>query len=438
MTNLGGSRRDFLKTLTTTTLVTGTSLTAFAKIVDKDKDDGYSKAILTGYNPSSPHFHPIKFMGNADFSKFISPMVSEAMAEAVKEAPKGRFVAWGIPFDIPDKVIFIKSEAFQLNIEPSSGNFIVFMHTSDQEEQKIRPDGFYEKPFRGMGRLNEVAANYVVGYEDGSEVVLPIRKRGQIGWFQRKWGENCVESVPHLKSRTLSFLDEKPNGVWGGYQTRVSSEDGKNWMNWLWAWENPNPGKKITGFRFEPSTQAPLIISAISIGNVVSNPLRWEQRQKAIFSLPKGSVFDPYRVETEMMAKIQLDLGQVISVTPRLVYPDMDWPESYNNKAPKILGYEIIVEYTAHPDAQFHINNEELIPVSGLINNKSNGLLKLIKPAHQKVAVHVNEKGSTKPVPVKFHAHGESGEYLAPVDRHRQPNTNGLRITASIMSSGNT
>jgi hypothetical protein len=35
----------------------------------------------------------------------------------------------------------------------------------------------------------------------------------------------------------------------------------------------------------------------------------------------------------------------------------------------------------------------------------------------------VVEKNSSKPVPVKLHIHGSSGEYLPPVDRHRIPNT---------------
>ena len=40
-------------------------------------------------------------------------------------------------------------------------------------------------------------------------------------------------------------------------------------------------------------------------------------------------------------------------------------------------------------------------------------------PAQQAVKLRVVERGSSRPVPVKLHVHGESGEYLAPVDRHR-------------------
>ena len=49
-------------------------------------------------------------------------------------------------------------------------------------------------------------------------------------------------------------------------------------------------------------------------------------------------------------------------------------------------------------------------------------MMRAVKPADQMVKIRVAEKGSKKAIPVKFHAHGESGEYLAPMDRHRQPN----------------
>jgi hypothetical protein len=70
----------------------------------------------------------------------------------------------------------------------------------------------------------------------------------------------------------------------------------------------------------------------------------------------------------------------------------------------------------------FHLFDQEPIPISNLKNNDNKHLIRAMKPADQKVKIRVVEKGRGKVVPVKFHAHGESGEYLAPVDRHRQPN----------------
>jgi hypothetical protein len=42
-----------------------------------------------------------------------------------------------------------------------------------------------------------------------------------------------------------------------------------------------------------------------------------------------------------------------------------------------------------------------------------------VPAANQRVLLRVEDRASGKPVAVKLHLHGEWGEYLAPVDRHR-------------------
>jgi hypothetical protein len=433
MTYIENSRRVFLKTLTTTAIIAPSSLPVFASIIgEQNKNDiaensksGIAKNDLSLHydGPASPLFEPLDIEGNLHISKIDISVVSEKMAEAVKSAPTGNSVAWGIPFKIPEQIIYLKKETFRLNISPRSGNWIVFMHTSDQVYLKRNDDGFYEKPFKGRGQLNEEVARYYVIYEDGTEAGIPICQRYHIGIFQQMWGENCIESVANYKPGPVDFYREITNDAWGWIQTRVNMGDRGTWINWLWAWENPNPEKKINGFRFEPLNKSALIISAISIGNVKSNPLRWNSRQKAVLSIAKGSVFNTVLDDKGLLTNIQLDLGQVISAVPGLIYPSQDWPQSYNNKVPANSENEIIIEYTAHPDAMFHRFGSEPIPISHMTANSDySNLIRPIKPADQKVKFRVVEKESGKAVPVKFHAHGESGEYLASMDRHRQPN----------------
>ena len=43
------------------------------------------------------------------------------------------------------------------------------------------------------------------------------------------------------------------------------------------------------------------------------------------------------------------------------------------------------------------------------------------RSARQRVRLRILDKESGKPVAVKLHVHGETGEYLAPLDRHRIP-----------------
>ena len=436
MTYLGKSRRNFLKAITTSTVLSATPMSPFSfgsignveespEGKDKIISDPVQKDMPALYDGAqSPLFHSLNVEGNKLLTSIDKSMVSGEMAGAVGSAPTGAGVAWGIPFNISNRIILLKNEVFQVNIQPFTGPWLIFLHTSDHSRLKQDDHGFYEKPFRGAGLLNEHIANYHVIYEDGLEISLPIRQRYQIGMFQQGWGENCIESVAAHKPRPVPFHHQQMDAglSWGSSQTRVSLEDRGNWINWLWAWENPKPDVKIKGFRFEPLNKATIIISSISAGSVKTNPLRWNSRQKAIFTLPGEIEFKPELDSYGLLNQVRLDLGQVISAVPRLSYPNQDWDLSYNNKVPEPASNEIIVEYAAHPEAMFHFPERDPIPVARFSNDPANEYARPVKTADRIVRIRIVEKGTNIPVPVKFHAHGESDEYLAPDNRHRMPN----------------
>jgi hypothetical protein len=339
------------------------------------------------------------------------------MTIAAEQAPVGDCVGWGIPFEIGDLII-LSEQAISINISPTAARWLVFMHTSDLREVDPNPAGFYS-PMRGEGQLAEHAANYVICYGDGSEECVPIRRRSQIGAFQRRWGENCFEAVAHQKSRPTLPPHEQLGDRWGWRQTRVNVADSEPWTNWLWAWENPHPNKEIIGLRFEPISGS-LVLSAISAGDCVSQPFRWHPRRKACLRLPEGIEFEPELDELGLSQHLQLDMGQVISVSQRMLYPKDSWPESYNNQNPIQSENEVLVEYTAHPQACFHLSGGEQIPVQHL--DEESSMLRTVPAANQPVTLRIVERKSQKLVAVKLHVHGEWGEYLPPNDRHRIPN----------------
>ncbi len=240
--------------------------------------------------------------------------------------------------------------------------------------------------------------------------------------FQQQCGENCIQAVAHHKPAPVRQHHEQTTGGWGGSQTRTNSADRGAWINWLWAWENLHPQKKIIGFRFEPKNKVAIVLSAITAGRINSNPLRWLSRQKLLFLLPEGTDFDATLSDDGLLSQIQLDLGQVISATPRTIYPNNKWEKTYNNMVPEISDKEILIEYTAHPEATFHLADGSKLPVSGVQKNSIRNQLRPITPALQNVKIRVLEKGNTKPIPVKLHIHGEADEYLVPINRHRIPN----------------
>lgn len=347
--------------------------------------------------------------------------MSPQMVGALEAAPSGSCTAWGLPFEI-DRVAVLADQPVTVDVPPVTARWLVFMHTSDVRAQAIAAGGFIS-PMRGEGQLGERAADYVIRYEDGSEARAPIRRRFELGAFQRRWGENCFAAVAQHKPHPLPLHFEDPLAsplAWGERAYRVAAEDDGSWVNWLWAWENPQPEKAICSFRFEPVTGV-VIVSGISAGDVSSSPLRWRTRRKARLVLPSGQPFKPALDPDGLLAQLQIDLGQVISAAPRLLYPEDTWFEGYNNQVPDLSATEVLFEYASHPEANLHHGEgagRRVSPVSALEENRD-GRVTPLAPANKAVTVRVIDAATRQTVPVKLHIHGEWGEYLPPVDRHR-------------------
>jgi hypothetical protein len=143
------------------------------------------------------------------------------------------------------------------------------------------------------------------------------------------------------------------------------------WVNWLWAWQNPHPDKTIVAVRFEPVSGV-VIVSALAAGDASSQPLRWRTRRKACLTLSPDEEFQPALDEYGQLQQIQLDLGQVISATPRSLYPEQDWERSYNNQLPVISDNEILIEYSSHPRRPFSSPHRPdcTRPASGIAGRK--------------------------------------------------------------------
>ena len=238
--------------------------------------------------PTISQFKPLTLRGNVSLNGMAKAGVSKEMSEAVGKAPSGNCVGWGIPFKI-GKVVVVKDNPISVKVGQVRAQWLVFVHTSDIIPLKANRQGFFPVN-RGPGRLGEHAADYVVVYDDGSEKRIPIRRRHQLGAFRRPWGENCTEAVVHTKQHSVPAHHEQMQRSWGRSQTRASSGNPGPWTNWLFAWKNPKPAKRILAIRFEPVSGV-VVVSAVSYGNASSMPFRWNSRQKAVLRLPKNTAF---------------------------------------------------------------------------------------------------------------------------------------------------
>lgn len=386
--------------------------------------------------PSSSLFSPVIFDGNISAADLKEAGLSERMTESLDNAPAGSCVCWGIPFECKDPIL-IQNEDITLDMEPVSANWLVFMHTTDIRTETGNKDGFFPAT-RGLDSLNEHVCDYVFSYADGTEEQAEIRRRHQIGAFSSMWGENCFQAVSCHKPRPLPGMpwETVRNDRWGFTQTFADAGDAsRQWFNWLWAWKNPHPEKEITGMRLE-HIQGAVLLFGISAGRTSSQPLRWRSRRKLVLTVPDDQEINLYLDEKGLIKPIQLDLGQVISAETRLVYPNSNWEETYNNKRPASSPKEIIIEYTAHPEAIVHLPHGEAVPLSRLEGDKQLERLEVITRADKTVILRAVQKETGKPVPVKLHIHGESGEYLTPQDRPRISNTSWFQDWAVDYSHG--
>ncbi len=365
--------------------------------------------------PASPLFRPLFFSGNAASGPLSRDLVSKEMAEASRWAPGGSCVIYGIPFRIGRAAVLVRNPVM-LKFKAIRAPWFVFAHTSDALPQQSDASGFISASI-GYGRLGEHAADYEVLRADGSRETLAIRRRYQIGAFRGPWGENCFEARAAGKPYSIRAHHEQMTAGWGYSQTRAQAGAHWRWRTWLWAWENPRPEVPIVGLRLLP-VKGPVVLFAVSAGNVSSNPLRWETRRKLTWRMPEGIKFEPRLDDLGNLKQIRLDLGQVIRVEAKRIYPQKDWEHSLLNSSAPPSDRDLLVEYTAHPEARFHFAGGKMRPVS---KGKAPEL-KTVPPARQRVELKVADRATGKPVAVKLHVHGASGEYLVPVDRHRIPN----------------
>lgn len=332
----------------------------------------------------------------------------------------GDCVLRGIPFNLTggiaaNNVAVIRDETLKyIFSSPVNDRFLIFLHSADAGMKEYFPDGII-RPMMGDPKLGENVCDYILEYADGTTMTIPVKRRININDFFTSFGENSFECVAHLKpysvlNNTEHLKDLKPEYDWGMMQTKVTSpEEWSKAHHWIYSLANPCVSKTLVSIQFVPKNGT-VFLFGITGCNLDEDPLRWESRQKMRLSLPKGEKLNG----SGGYDHFDIDLGKVICSHPVLDYKDSEWEKSYNNKHPAVSDNELIVEYTANENAFLYIGKggETVIP-----------LVKL-KDTCKKVTVRTIEVKSGEVVPVRIHIHGGHGEYIAPVNCHRNPNPN--------------
>jgi len=346
---------------------------------------------------------------------------SKTLEDLLTHLPKGDCTYWGIPFHAMEPVIIGEGSAeFTLDGGGKGCPYLVFMHTADIKEPVSNADGFI-KPVSGNPMLGDAIGKYVLKTASGREYAQEITRRYQTTEITQPFGEGSFTAVPHFKpGPVFTTTDAMAMGIqqdvwWGDSQTRVRGAGASKACAYLFAMENPCIDEDIVSLSLTVNEGSRFILLALTACFTDINPLVWDTRKKLRVKAPAGQGL------TGMPDETDIDMGSIISVTPYQDYDNDNWGDSYNNKLPNVVKDEAIIEYTAHPDANLIIRGERFIPLGRVPDgNGTDGWNFIdVSPATHTVNIRVVDGATGMVTPVKFHAHGEHGEYLPPRDRHR-------------------
>lgn len=124
-------------------------------------------------------------------------------------------------------------------------------------------------------------ANYVFEYGDGTETLVPIRERFEIGHFPQPWGHSPFLALPDNHEP----VDPRDSGSWervGHRLTEVGLPMTRAYH--LWCWANPRPQDFLAAVRIEPSAGR-FIVAGITLGHVDEEPLRLPPRLAVVLTL---------------------------------------------------------------------------------------------------------------------------------------------------------
>ncbi|MGY3573056.1 hypothetical protein [Bradyrhizobium sp. USDA 4504] len=418
--------------------------------------------------PPSPHFAPV------DLKRYYNARRREIDAEFGQKRGgndwstnlKGLQTFRGIPFllgnDTGPDLLVLRPQDNPIIIElpPAPATYVLFVQAAS-DRSPTTPHGFGRiGPIRHSSlpsestELGDLVSTYALRYADGSESDVPVLRRFAIQQRHISWGALPFGAVPARGPSVYAThgedlaLERAPSLSFGYAEMRtlsgrISGTEGENL--WLYALPNPCPHKVITDLLLRAENEISLIY-AVSTTNLAEHPLRLQGRRKLRMRLPSGVDLNALgELDTDDRGdQIGIDLGTVISARAVLEYSRSDWLSDLHDAQPVPSDTEVIVEYSAHPDARLYLRSQdrsllmwELRSLESARVPAASALEAIaIEPATRPVKFRIVEKGTDRLVAARLHIHGSHGEYLPPKGHHRKVNTGWFEDYSAELANG--
>lgn len=437
------SRRNFLQ-------VAGASAPTLKLLLDATSAGGEATGSNPGYDSHkftpvdlSPFFNssPADF-GSRQQAKKLS---GECSLDGLVHTPGGEQTLQGIPFLLGQQsgkcwVVLSTHEAATManHIEIPFGGpagFFCLAAFCDWDKNESPPPG--EDSAEQVGQR---LAELVFVYDDGSERVLSIRRRFEVGAPSIPWGHLCFAAEPHTPHAPRKLTDPLSRGTdWGTLQMAdfdnhyPSGPDRRAIpLMWISALQNPMPDKMVKAARLRATSEEPLVVCGLTAFHGQENPLRYERLCLYRITLP-----EPAAEDLERWA-VNIDLGIVARVYPLPEFESETWLRDVSaglgeSSKPIRNGRYLYLEVTANPEAtlvltdrksgkQYEFDLGQAAPGKELEAHIPGARIEMLEPAKVWLHAKVLDTKTGRPTPVRVAFRSKEGRYIPPYGHRTEIN----------------
>jgi hypothetical protein len=131
--------------------------------------------------------------------------------------------------------------------------------------------------------VGRVCANYILNFDDGSSVELPIRDRLETGVIPSEWGQWPILCWPDEKDQLYVRYEGYFSDI-GFRQAEVLQANGRAFF--LWAWPNPNPKRTTVSLTIAPKGPR-FYLGGVTLGLIDEFPFNRAAKRAVKIVLPK-------------------------------------------------------------------------------------------------------------------------------------------------------
>lgn len=371
-------------------------------------------------SPCSDHFSTIRLddFYNIDKKELQGRIGVAKSLEERYDKTLCRSIPFQLGFKGEKNVVLLDQTKVFIPTENITFQYLLFLHQAEDNKKE------YAEEYMGdSNKMGGQVSSYLIHYDDGEVYEQNIRRRFEIQQSRVHFGASAFCAVPSNEDKVLNsslentVLRKIHEDCSGTLETRAISGRASG-IAWIYALENPYPEKKVVGIELIPKKEKS-ILYGISYTELIENPTVSYPREKFLLTLPEGI---PFNIIGEA-ENLSVDLGTIISARQQYKYEHDQWTSDQIDCQPERCENACIVEVSAHPKAKLYLEYEGKQYCFPLNSLEPKAQLVHIPQAKKPIRIVIRDKKSKKPLSVRFHLHGEAGEYLPPKGHHRKVNT---------------